>query len=195
MSAPTLDVLVIDNFDSFSFNLVDEFARRGAHVEVYRNDVGLERAAALACASDLVVLSPGPGGPAEAGCCVDLVRRCAPSVPIFGICLGHQIIVEAFGGRVGRHSQTVHGKASAIDHDATGLFADLPRPLTVGRYHSLVARDLPDELHTTARLGDVAMAVEHRAHKVAGVQFHPESILTPRGGRLIDNVLRWAKAQ
>lgn len=199
MSAHTLDrpldVLLIDNFDSFAFNLVDEFARRGADVSVYRNDIGLERAVDLAEASDLVVLSPGPGTPAGAGCSLDLVRRVAGAVPLLGICLGHQTIVEAFGGRVGRHDQIVHGKASAVAHEAEGLFAELPNPLKVGRYHSLVAHELPDELRVTARLGEVAMAVEHRAHRVAGVQFHPESILTPQGGRLVDNALRWAQAR
>ncbi len=191
---PGLDVLLIDNFDSFAFNLVDEFARRGATVDVYRNDISVERALELAVQRDLLVLSPGPGTPATAGCCLELVREAAGRVPIMGICLGHQTIVEAFGGRVGRHEETVHGKSSSVTHAGTGLFEGLPLPFKVGRYHSLVAQEVSAELQVTARLGQVPMAVEHRRHKVAGVQFHPESVLTPHGGRLVDNVMRWAKA-
>lgn len=193
MSSETLRVLLIDNFDSFSFNLVDEFSRRGAAVEVYRNDIGVEEAVGLASERDLVVLSPGPGTPRETGCCLELVRTVSAQVPVFGICLGHQTIVEAFGGRVGRHSESVHGKATVVEHDGEGIFAGLPRPMSVGRYHSLVAQEVPAELRVSARLGAVPMAVEHREHKVAGVQFHPESILTPHGGRLVENVIRWAK--
>jgi anthranilate synthase component 2 len=198
MSDATLDILFIDNFDSFSFNLVDEFARRGARVEVHRNDLPVERAVELVDALDspgLVVLSPGPGSPADAGCCVEFVRRVAAKIPIFGVCLGHQVLVEALGGTVGRSGQVFHGKASELVHDRAGLFAGLESPFKVGRYHSLVAHELPDDLRPTARIGasglheELVMAVEHRTLPIFGVQFHPESILTPQGGRLIDNLI------
>jgi anthranilate synthase/aminodeoxychorismate synthase-like glutamine amidotransferase len=192
MSDSTLDILFIDNFDSFSFNLVDEFARRGANVEVYRNDLSIERAVGLVDElkrPGLLVLSPGPGAPADAGCCVELVRQVSDKIPIFGVCLGHQVLVEAFGGTVGRSGQVFHGKASELVHDKSGLFDGLDSPFKVGRYHSLVAHELPDELQPTAHIGEMVMAVEHRDLPVFGVQFHPESILTPQGGRLIDNLL------
>ncbi|HEY3353685.1 MAG TPA: gamma-glutamyl-gamma-aminobutyrate hydrolase family protein, partial [Polyangia bacterium] len=193
-----LNVLFIDNFDSFSFNLVDELRRRGCTVEVWRNDLDAGRALGLALglpAPRLIVLSPGPGAPAEAGCCVELVRLACGRVPLFGVCLGHQAIVEALGGSVGGAGTIVHGKASSVEHDGRGLFAGLPSPLMAGRYHSLAAIDVPRELEVRARHGEVVMAVEHRAARVAGVQFHPESILTPLGGRLLDNVIAWAGAE
>jgi anthranilate synthase component II len=190
-----MNVLFIDNFDSFTFNLVDELRRRGATVQVWRNDLppqeALDRALAMG-APRLLVLSPGPGTPSEAGCCVPLIRLAAGRVPVFGVCLGHQAIVEAFGGTVGFAGQVVHGKASVVEHDGEGLFTGLPSPFRAGRYHSLAAQRLPDELRITARSGPVVMAVEHRGYKVAGVQFHPESILTPLGGPLLDRVLAWA---
>ena len=194
---PHLEVLCVDNFDSFVFNLVDEFARRGCGVAVWRNDVGAAEVLALAERIDgpaLVVLSPGPGTPARAGCCVELVRRAPPTLPIFGVCLGHQAIVEACGGAVGRAGEVVHGKASPVRHAGNGLFAGLEDPMKVGRYHSLVGTIVPAELAVTARIGELVMAVEHVARPLAGVQFHPESILTPRGGALIDNVVAWACA-
>ena len=188
-------VLLIDNFDSFSFNLVDELRRRDADVHVWRNDIDPQRALSLAQAlpaPHLVVLSPGPGSPADAGCCVPLIKLCGQAgMPLFGVCLGHQAIVEAFGGEVGFAGEVVHGKAARLTHRGEGLFADLPSPMFVARYHSLAATRLPDVLTVTANAGDLVMAVEHQALPIAGVQFHPESILTPRGGRLIDNVLRW----
>ncbi|MFP4599639.1 MAG: anthranilate synthase component II [Persicimonas sp.] len=196
MSDSQLEILFIDNFDSFSFNLVDEFARRGARVEVYRNDMSVGRAVELVDARlgpakppALLVLSPGPGSPADAGCCVELVRQVAGKIPILGVCLGHQALIEAFGGSIGRSGQVFHGKASELVHDKAGLFDGLESPLKVGRYHSLVAHELPDELAPTAQIGETVMAVEHRKLPVFGVQFHPESILTPRGGQLIDNLL------
>jgi anthranilate synthase component II len=191
--------LFIDNFDSFSFNLVDELKKRGATVEVWRNDVPAERALDIACALPsprLIVVSPGPGAPSEAGSCIAIIRRAAErGVPLFGVCLGHQAIVEAFGGEVGFAGEVVHGKAGRVVHDGTGLFAGLPSPMFAARYHSLAARRVPECLRVTARLEgerDVVMAVEHREARVAGVQFHPESILTPRGGQLLDRVVAWA---
>jgi anthranilate synthase/aminodeoxychorismate synthase-like glutamine amidotransferase len=190
-----LNILFIDNFDSFVFNLVDEFALRSCNVEVWRNDIKAEKALELVAnmaSPRLVVLSPGPGTPAKAGCCLELVQRAPEGLPILGICLGYQSIVEAFGGVVSQAGEIVHGKASLVEHVGTDLFEGLPSPMTVGRYHSLMATDVPDELKITASLRDMPMAVQHARRKVAGMQFHPESILTPQGGLLVDNVFKWA---
>lgn len=192
-----MNVLFIDNFDSFTFNLVDELEKRGCTVDVWRNDVAAEKALAIALALPLprmIVLSPGPGAPSEAGCCVPLIRLAAGRIPLLGVCLGHQALVEAFGGEVGPAGAIVHGKASAITHDGTGLFAGLPNPMRVARYHSLAALTMPAALRVTARCGDVVMAVAHRQHPLYGVQFHPESILTPAGGRLLQNAIDGARA-
>jgi anthranilate synthase component II len=190
-----LRLVFIDNFDSFTWNLVDEFARRGALVEVWRNTVGaahaLERA--LTLRPSLLVLSPGPGAPADAGCCIELVRLAAAErVPLLGVCLGHQAMVEAFGGVVGPAGEVVHGKTSKVRHQGGLLFDGVPSPFPVGRYHSLAALVLPDALEPIAGSDRVIMAVAHRTAPQFGVQFHPESILTPEGGRIIENVIRWA---
>jgi anthranilate synthase component 2 len=193
----TTSVLLIDNFDSFTFNLKDELAKRGCHVAVWRNDLPAPRALELALelpAPRLIVLSPGPGHPREAGCCVELIRLAKGTVPLLGICLGHQALVHALGGTVGGAGEIVHGKASVIDHDGTGLFEGLPSRFLVGRYHSLVATEVPEALRVTARYGELVMAVEGVDAKLAGVQFHPESLLTPWGGRLLENALAWAGA-
>lgn len=192
--AEPLRLVFVDNFDSFTWNLVDEFARRGAAVEVWRNTVSaadvLQRARG---GPSLLVLSPGPGTPAEAGCCVELVRQAAKdAVPLFGVCLGHQAIVEAFGGVVGPAGEVVHGKTSRVRHEGGPLFEGIPSPFPVGRYHSLAATTLPDCLAAIAGTERVVMAVTHRSAPQFGVQFHPESILTPEGGRIIDNVMKWA---
>jgi len=196
----TLNTLLIDNFDSFSFNLVDELDKRDASVHVWRNDISADRAVELVMQLDaprLLVLSPGPGTPQQAGCCIPLIERAAGKVPIFGVCLGHQAIVEAFGGTVGFAGEVVHGKTARIEHDGRGLFAALPSPMYAARYHSLVATQLPSNLTVTARTNthdghELVMAVEHHELPIAGVQFHPESILTPRGGLLWQEVIRWA---
>ena len=190
-----MNVLFIDNFDSFTYNLVDEFRKRGADVRVWRNNVTARDA--LAEIVDLtpprlIVLSPGPSTPAEAGCCIELIRLAAGKVPLFGVCLGHQAIVEAFGRKVSRAERAMHGKTSMLEHDGTTLFRDLPSPMRVGRYHSLVAGTLPDSLRETARAGNYVMAVEHKELPILGVQFHPESILTPEGGLILDRVVEWA---
>lgn len=190
-----MNVLFIDNFDSFTYNLVDEFRKRGADVRVWRNNVAARDA--LAEIVDLtpprlIVLSPGPSTPAEAGCCIELIRLAAGNLPLFGVCLGHQAIVEAFGGKVSRAERAMHGKTSMLEHDGTTLFRDLPSPMRVGRYHSLVAGTLPDSLRETARTGKYVMAVEHKELPILGVQFHPESILTPEGGPILDRVVEWA---
>lgn len=192
----SVHVLFIDNFDSFSFNLVDELRKREAEVEVWRNDIraeeALERALALP-EPRLLVLSPGPGRPEDAGCTQPLAALAAGRIPTFGVCLGMQAIVQALGGTVVPAGDVVHGKAVRITHRGSGLFRDLPSPLLVGRYHSLVADRLPEDLRVTAEYGPLTMAVEHVDGAILGVQFHPESILTRYGGAMIDRLLEWAR--
>jgi anthranilate synthase/aminodeoxychorismate synthase-like glutamine amidotransferase len=183
-------VLVLDNYDSFTWNLVHLFEERGAEVHVHRNDsITVEEAAALE--PDHLVISPGPGRPGDAGLSLELIRALGPEVPTLGVCLGHQAIVEAFGGSVGQARSLLHGKASVIHHDGQGVFAGLPEEIEVGRYHSLAAVSIPDDLVVTARTDDgEVMGVRHRSYPVEGVQFHPESVLTPTGGTMADNFLR-----
>jgi anthranilate synthase/aminodeoxychorismate synthase-like glutamine amidotransferase len=182
-------VLVVDNYDSFTYNLVQYLGELGAEVEVVRNDAAAVDGL-LAGGWDRVVVSPGPCTPNEAGISVDVMRRFPEAgVPTLGVCLGHQSLAQAFGGRVVRHVP-VHGKATEIEHDGEGLFAGLPSPLVVGRYHSLVVDpELPECLHPTARGGGVLMGMRHRELPAEGVQFHPESVLTPDGKRLLENFL------
>ncbi|MGI5276128.1 anthranilate synthase component II [Streptomyces rochei] len=184
-------VAVVDNYDSFTYNLVHYVAEQGGRPTVFRNDaVGLADLAAF----DLLLLSPGPGTPAEAGICVEAVRELGARLPILGVCLGHQSIATAFGGSVVCGEQ-VHGKASAVHHDGSGVLAGLPDPFTATRYHSLVVAPtgLPDELVVTARTADgTIMGLRHREHPVHGVQFHPESVLSPEGKQLIANFLECA---
>jgi len=191
-----LHVVFIDNFDSFTFNLVDEFARRGASVEVWRNSIPAAQALERAEAAEspcLIVLSPGPGDPSSAGCCVELIRMAAGRVPVFGICLGHQAIIEAFGGVVIGAEVILHGRSSTVDHQGVSILSGVPTPLTVGRYHSLASYEVPESLETIATTDTIVMAVRHRQHPIVGVQFHPESVLTPHGGRVIENVMQWAE--
>jgi anthranilate synthase component II len=182
-------ILVIDNYDSFTYNLVHLFEQLGAEVRVFRNDaISVDEAERLAPSH--VVVSPGPGRPAEAGISVELIRRLGPRVPTLGVCLGHQAIVEAFGGEVGQARALLHGKASSVEHDGKGVFAGLPQGLDAGRYHSLAATRVPDELEVSARTPDgEVMGVRHRELPVEGVQFHPESVLTPLGPDLLRNFL------
>ncbi len=183
-------LLVIDNYDSFTYNLVHLFEQLGAEVRVFRNDaLSVDEAEQLA-PSQLVV-SPGPGRPVDAGISVELIRRLGPRVPTLGVCLGHQAIVEAFGGEVGQARALLHGKASSVEHDGKGVFAGLPQGLDAGRYHSLAATRVPDELEISARTPDgEVMGVRHRELPIEGVQFHPESVLTPLGPDLLRNFLR-----
>ena len=182
-------ILLIDNYDSFTYNLAHLFGALGCEVKVVRNDaIDADMAADLVPSH--VVISPGPGRPRDAGASVEIVRRLAPNVPTLGVCLGHQAVVEAFGGEVGPAKRLVHGKASPVRHDGTGLFTDLPQPFDAGRYHSLAATRVPDELEPTAFADDgEVMAVRHRSLPVVGVQFHPESVLTPDGPALARNFL------
>lgn len=183
-----MKVLLIDNFDSFSYNVVDEFEKRGAEVLVYRNDVVLSLLKKVE-KPDLLVISPGPASPARAGVCLEAVRYFHTRIPVFGICLGHQVIIEAFGGTVARAPVPVHGKAGSVDHDGKGVFSGLPNPMKVGRYHSLVGVKIPTDLEVCGSLGNLVMAVRHKHQPVTGVQFHPESILTPGGGLMIEALL------
>jgi len=182
-------VLMVDNYDSFTYNLVQYLGELGAELEVVRNDVETVDAL-LAREPDRVVVSPGPCTPAEAGVSVEAMRRFPEAgIPTLGVCLGHQSLAQAFGGRVIRH-RPVHGKTTTIEHDGRTIFAGLPAPLTVGRYHSLVVDDdVPDCFEVSARGGDVIMALRHRELPAEGVQFHPESVLTDCGRRLLRNFL------
>ena len=182
-------LLMIDNYDSFTYNLVHLFEELGAEVRVFRNDaITVEEAEELA--PEQLVISPGPGRPADAGVSVELIRRLGPRVPTLGVCLGHQAIVEAFGGEVGQARALLHGKSSPVEHDGKGVFRGLPEPLEAGRYHSLAALTVPDELEVTARTPDgEVMGVRHRELPIEGVQFHPESVLTPLGPELARNFL------
>jgi anthranilate synthase/aminodeoxychorismate synthase-like glutamine amidotransferase len=189
-------VLVIDNYDSFVYNLVQYLGELGAEPVVYRNDaVDLDGVAALA--PDANHVSPGPGRPADAGVSNDVIRHFGPRVPVLGVCLGHQCIGEVFGGRVVRAPEVMHGKTSLIHHDGRGVFAGLPNPFEATRYHSLVvaADSVPDALEVTATTDDgVVMGLRHRRFPVEGVQFHPESVLTTAGHDLLGNFLRLAAA-
>ncbi len=183
-------VLVIDNYDSFTYNLVQYLGELGAEVETVRNDAA-DVDALLESAPDRVVVSPGPCTPNEAGISVEAMRRFPEAgIRTLGVCLGHQSLAQAFGGQVIRHIP-VHGKTTQIEHDGTGIFAGLPSPLTVGRYHSLVVEEssLPAVLEPSAWGGGVLMAMRHRELPVDGVQFHPESVLTPDGKRLLEAFL------
>ncbi|MDQ3114494.1 MAG: aminodeoxychorismate/anthranilate synthase component II [Actinomycetota bacterium] len=185
----TARVLVVDNYDSFVFNLVQYLAQLGAEVDVRRND---EVDAPDADAYDGVLLSPGPGTPEKAGVCVEMVQHCAGRTPLLGVCLGHQAIAVAYGGSVDRAPELLHGKTSEVHHDGAGVLNGLPEPFTATRYHSLAVdpATVPDELEVTARTASgVIMALRHRDLGLEGVQFHPESVLTEGGHHLLANWL------
>jgi len=191
-------LLVLDNYDSFTYNLVQYAGELGAEPVVYRNDA-LTPAAALALEPEAIIVSPGPCTPTEAGISVPLIRAAAGRVPILGVCLGHQAIGDAFGGAVVRADRIMHGKTTDVVHDGRGLFAGLPSPLRAMRYHSLVVspRGFPAELEVTGWSGDrpageEIMALRHRQHPVFGVQFHPESIATEQGKKILRNFLELA---
>jgi anthranilate synthase/aminodeoxychorismate synthase-like glutamine amidotransferase len=190
-------LLLIDNYDSFTYNLVQAFLVLGAEVLVHRNDA-LSVQQALQLAPTHLCISPGPGTPYDAGVSMDMIRAFAGVVPVFGVCLGHQSITEVFGGKVVRAGRLMHGKTSMVTHDGQGLFAGLPDPCEVGRYHSLIAQpeSLPSELVVTARTAEgEIMGLRHRELMVEGVQFHPESVLTPHGPALMANFLRQRAAR
>jgi len=184
-------VLFIDNFDSFTYNLVDDFCKRNCRAKVYRADTELEELKRVAgeFSPDLLVISPGPGTPDKAGVSLSAVDYFKDKLPIFGVCLGHQVVVQHFGGKIGRAPEVMHGKPSRVIHDEKGIFAGVENPLQAGRYHSLCVLELPDCLEKTAEFEGIIMGARHKELPIFGVQFHPESILTPAGGKIIENVL------
>ncbi|BBU84192.1 anthranilate phosphoribosyltransferase [Escherichia coli] len=194
------DILLLDNIDSFTYNLADQLRSNGHNVVIYRNHIPaqtlIERLATMS--NPVLMLSPGPGVPSEAGCMPELLTRLRGKLPIIGICLGHQAIVEAYGGYVGQAGEILHGKASSlpvhgIEHDGQAMFAGLTNPLPVARYHSLVGSNIPAGLTINAHFNGMVMAVRHDADRVCGFQFHPESILTTQGARLLEQTLAWAQ--
>ncbi|WP_447878058.1 glutamine amidotransferase-related protein [Serratia fonticola] len=191
------DILLLDNVDSFTYNLVDQLRASGHQVVIYRNQIAAEIIIARLQQMEqpILMLSPGPGTPADAGCMPELLQHLRGQMPIIGICLGHQAIVETYGGHVGQAGEILHGKASSITHDNQGMFAGMANPLPVARYHSLVGSNIPEGLTVNARFGDMVMAVRHDEHRVCGFQFHPESILTTQGARLLEQTLAWALAK
>jgi anthranilate synthase/aminodeoxychorismate synthase-like glutamine amidotransferase len=197
MANTTRKVLFIDNFDSFTYNLVDDFCKRDCEAKVYRADTRLEelKKAANEFGPDLLVVSPGPGAPDGAGVSLAAVDYFKDKLPIFGVCLGHQVIVQYFGGKIGHAPKPMHGKPSRVTHNQKGVFEGVENPLQAGRYHSLCAVELPECLEKTAEFEEVVMGVEHKELAVYGVQFHPESILTPAGGKIIENILTIAMSK
>ena len=187
-------VLFIDNFDSFTYNLVDDFCKRNCLAKVYRADIALEELRALSdeFGPDLLLISPGPGTPDTAGVTLSAIDYFKDKLPIFGVCLGFQSIVQYFGGKIGHAPEPIHGKPSRITHNQKGVFAGVENPLQAGRYHSLCAVELPDCLEQTAQVEQIVMGVQHKELPIFGVQFHPESILTPAGGKVIENALAMA---
>jgi para-aminobenzoate synthetase component 2 len=189
MSTPS--ILVIDNYDSFVYNLVQYMIELGADVTVRRNDE-VDVKDVVAMAPDGVLVSPGPGHPRDAGNCVEIIRYCGEaSIPMFGVCLGHQALGEAFGATVDRAPELLHGRSSLVEHEGVGVFEGVSDPLVVGRYHSLVVKDegLPSEFAVTARSHGLIMGIRHRTLPLEGVQFHPESVLTQDGYRMLANWL------
>jgi anthranilate synthase/aminodeoxychorismate synthase-like glutamine amidotransferase len=186
-------VLFIDNFDSFTYNLVDDFCKRNCNAKVYRADTKLDELKRVAdeFKPDLLVISPGPGTPDTAGISLSAVDYFKDKLPIFGVCLGHQVISQYFGGEISHAPVPMHGKPSRVTHNEKGLFAGVENPLQAGRYHSLCCyiEELPDCLRKTAEFEGIIMGIEHEELPIFGVQFHPESILTPAGGKIIENIL------
>ncbi|ENM3952598.1 aminodeoxychorismate/anthranilate synthase component II [Vibrio cholerae] len=187
-------ILFIDNFDSFTYNLVDQFRALGHVVTIYRNNIPADaiEQALQQLDNPVVVLSPGPGAPSEAGCMPELLQRLKGKVPVIGICLGHQALVEAYGGVVAGAGEIVHGKVSMMEHQNHAIYRGLPSPLAIARYHSLVATQVPATLIVTAEVNGLVMSVVNEADKVCGFQFHPESIMTTHGATLLANAIDWA---
>lgn len=191
-------ILLIDNYDSFVYNLYRFIAETGQEVRIVRNDE-MTSEEVMEMRPDAVVISPGPGKPGDAGICVELIQRAEGRIPILGVCLGHQAIAEAYGAEVVHAGKLMHGKTSVLrDVQDSVLFRDIPGPIQVARYHSLAVREetLPEEIRVTARAEDgEVMAMEHRRYDVYGVQFHPESVMTPQGYKMIENFIRSVTAQ
>ena len=187
------NILFLDNFDSFTYNLVDQFRVLGHQVKVYRNDCDLEQIVqtTLNTPNTVLALSPGPGTPQEAGILLPLIQRLKNTIPIIGICLGHQALIKAFGGKVVHAGEVLHGKVSKINHDGQAMFRDIANPMPVARYHSLMGSELPDELIVNADYNGIVMAIRHRNLPICGFQFHPESILTVQGSKLLEQSVEW----
>lgn len=188
------NIVFVDNFDSFTYNLVDQFRSLGHSVTIYRNNIPAEsiEQAVKELENPVVLLSPGPGAPSEAGSMPELIQRIKGKVPMIGVCLGHQAIVEAYGGTVAGAGEIIHGKVSMMEHQNHATYANLPSPLAIARYHSLVATKVPEELTVTAEVDGLTMSVVHERDKVCGFQFHPESIMTTYGATLLANAIEWA---
>ncbi|TFH93483.1 MULTISPECIES: aminodeoxychorismate/anthranilate synthase component II [Vibrio] len=188
------NILFIDNFDSFTYNLVDQFRSLGHEVKIYRNNIAADtiESAVKQLENPVVLLSPGPGAPADAGSMPEIIQRLKGKVPMIGICLGHQAIVEAYGGTVAGAGEIIHGKVSMMEHQNHATYAQLPSPLAIARYHSLVATHVPESLTITAEVDDLVMSVVQEEDKVCGFQFHPESIMTTYGATLLANAIEWA---
>ncbi|UUM31597.1 aminodeoxychorismate/anthranilate synthase component II [Vibrio japonicus] len=188
------NIVFIDNFDSFTYNLVDQFRSLGHDVKIYRNSIPAEtiEQAVTDLDNPVIVLSPGPGAPSEAGSMPEIIQRLKGKVPIIGICLGHQAIVEAYGGTVAGAGEIIHGKVSMMEHQNHATYAELPSPLAIARYHSLVATSVPESLQITAEVDNLVMSVVQEQDKVCGFQFHPESIMTTYGATLLTNAINWA---
>ncbi|MBV7387746.1 aminodeoxychorismate/anthranilate synthase component II [Pasteurellaceae bacterium TAE3-ERU1] len=186
-------IIFLDNFDSFTYNLVDQFRTLGHQVKIYRNDCNrtLVEQAALAQPDTVIALSPGPGAPKDAGIMPALIQSMAGRVPMIGICLGHQALIEAFGGQVVPAGEILHGKVSRITHDGQAMFADLPSPMPVARYHSLIGQAIHRDFVVNAEFEGLPMAIRHRTLPICAFQFHPESILTVQGGQLLAQSIDW----
>ncbi|MBD1565946.1 aminodeoxychorismate/anthranilate synthase component II [Vibrio sp. SA48] len=191
------NIIFIDNFDSFTYNLVDQFRSLGHSVTIYRNNIAAQNIehAVNQLENPVVLLSPGPGAPSEAGCMPELIQRLKGKVPMIGICLGHQAIVEAYGGTVAGAGEIIHGKVSMMAHQNHAIYQQLPSPLAIARYHSLVATHVPNSLTVTAEVDGLVMSVVQEQDKVCGFQFHPESIMTTHGATLLANAIDWALAE
>ncbi|CAJ0991798.1 anthranilate synthase component II [Pantoea sp. Nvir] len=188
------NILLLDNMDSFTYNLVDQLRFFGHKVFIYRNNIPIslviERLQFME--NSVLMLSPGPGAPKDAGCMPELLQTLRGLMPIIGICLGHQAIIEAYGGNVGQAGEILHGKASWVDHDGEAMFTGLSNPLAVARYHSLIGSNTPVNLTVNASFNSMVMAVRHDFDRICGFQFHPESLLTTQGTRLLEQTLSWA---
>lgn len=190
-------IIFLDNFDSFSYNLVDQFRSLGHEVTIYRNNLSLDQfqTAIQSQENPVLVLSPGPGKPSDAGIMPQVIEAFKGKVPMIGICLGHQAIVESYGGIVAGAGEIVHGKTSAMRHDNHAIFNGLPSEFAIARYHSLVATKVPESLDLVAQVDGLAMCVVNEADKICGFQFHPESIMTTYGASLLENAIDWALAE
>lgn len=188
------NIVFIDNFDSFTYNLVDQFRSLGHQVTIYRNNISAKVIESTVAELDnpVVLLSPGPGAPSDAGSMPEIIQRLKGKVPMIGICLGHQAIVEAYGGKVEGAGEIIHGKVSMMEHQNHPTYQGLPSPLAIARYHSLVATSIPSALTVTAEVDGLVMSVVQEPDKVCGFQYHPESIMTTYGATLLANAIEWA---